>query len=219
MNKNVRTLKFTLLLLTMLIVSSCSNKDEDVDPLCCMNPLYQHLLWISFQDESGNDLLEGSEFVWSSDYGMRDTSKPEYYTLDVVYEDGIPNPWKPEPKPYVIYDINYPRLYWGKGWLSPPEPLANPYYNYLWFETSSYKFTGFAEALLYGQSIEYCDFAEKIIFRLTCLYLFNDNEAHDIVTWWEIPSGRPDLTICYRIEFEGKEFPVKESIATIILDR
>ena len=230
----MKTLKFTILLLCMLIINSCTKKNEDESTqkiipevtkqesneeskenpehiIVDIYPFYQHSLYLNFQDASGNDLLEGSEFIWDSEFGMRDPVKPEFYTLDIIFEDGIPNPWKPEPKPYVIYDVNYPRLYLAKT-ITPLESLEKS----LWFETQSYKFTGFAEALLYGWDIEYCDFAEKIIFRLTCPYIFGDNEAHDIVTWWELHEY---YTECYRVEYGGKEFPVEESVATIILDR
>ena len=71
---------------------------------------------------------------------------------------------------------------------------------------------------MYGQKTVDCDFAEKIILRLTCPSLFSDNEAHDIVTWWQLKKGFSNPT-CYRIEYGGKEFPVDERVATIILDR
>ena len=189
----MKILKFTVLFLTMFIINSCNSKKDDI---CCSPGSYQHLLWISFQDESGNDLLEGTEFVWSSNYGMIDTSKPELYTLDIIYKDGIPNMWN------LSYD--YPRLYLAKGWLSPPESSANPNYNYLWFET-------------FSSRIVPKNFAEKVVFRLICFPLFGDNEAHDIVTWWK-PIGTINPN-CYRVEYGGKEFPVEEQhVAAIVLD-
>ena len=225
----MKTLKFTVLILTMLIVNSCDkDKDESTQsfPIGTSYPFFQHMIFISFQNVSGNDLLKNTEFVWSINLGMRDTVKPEFYTLDILFEDGIPNPWKPEPKPYVIYDVNYPRLYLAEGWLSSSD-IAISDYKYLWFNTSSYKFTGLPEALLYGWETKECDFAEKIIFRFTCSYLFGDNEAHDIGTWWKpykYKDGKSSIyAVCYRIEFGGKEITVdvfeNAAVATIVLDR
>jgi len=227
----MKTLKLTVLLLaTVLIMNGCSNKENLI---CCLNPFYQHLIWLSFQDASGNDLVKGIGFdTWNSEIGGLVTGKEgdgggpvkrEFYTLEYVYEDGIPNPWKPEPKPWVIYDVRYPEIALHE--IMPSEFNANPNYNYLWFETSSYKFTGGPEALLYGHKIEDCDFAEKIIFRLTCPYLFGNDEAHDIITWWELKKGIRN-PLCYRIEFDGKKITeivyAKDSsfsLATIVLDR
>ena len=188
----MKTLKISVLLLTTLIINSCTDKGDCIG---CNAPHYQHLLWLSFQDESGNDLLEGSEFVWSSNYGMADTGKPEFYALDIFHEDRI-----------IVPGDYYSRLYLAKGWLSPPKDYATPDYNYLWFDTYSSRIVD-----------EY--FAKKVTLRLACPYLFGDNETHDIVTWWEPIIGTTRAT-CYRIEYGGKEFPVsEESIATIILDR
>ena len=236
----MKTLKFAVLLLAMLAVCSCGDKD-DTNNTCCDNSLYQHSIWISFQDASGNDLTEGigcnlngkvdeNGEVSVLDYETRKLVKvkiddlggwvkPELYTLEYVYEEGIPNPWKPEPKPYVTYHEHYPDLYLYKG-LDLPKKFRD--YNYLWFDTGSYRYTGFPEALLYGWSIEEAPFAEKIIFRLTCPYLFGDDAEHDIVTWWEPLFG--NNTICSRVEYDGKECLLEggeESypIATIILDR
>lgn len=225
-------LKFTVLFLTMLIINSCGKdeiKNTDEIPITeestkseeqegggmiigGIYPFYQHLLFINFQDVSGNDLVEGSEFIWNSEYGMRDVVKPEFYTLDIIFEAGIPNPWKPEPNPNIIYDERYPRIYLTKK-IMPFESLEKS----LWFETQSVKIAGVPEALLYGTETKKAAFAEKIIFRLTCRYLFGDNEAHDIITWWELKEG--GYPVCYRLEFEDNEFQVDEQVTTIILDR
>ena len=239
----MKILKFMVFILTMLIINSCGKgKDENIDeeiPTATEEtdsigydrgmpyPFYKHLLFINFQDASGNDLVKGSEFIWNSELGMRDTVKPKFYTLDIIFEDGIPNPWKPEPAPMVdvgngtqvplyILDVQYPRLYLAKT-ITPLKSVEKA----LWFETSSYRDISVPEALLYEESL----LAEKIIFRLTCPYIFNDNKAHDIVTWWKLDTDENGELIslyakCYCVEYGGKEFPVsEESIATIILDR
>ena len=202
----MKTLKFTVLILTMLTVNGC-DKDPKNEPIIDgINSYYDHLLSLSFQDVSGNDLLEGLEIVKLYDLGG--TVKPELYTLDIIFEDGIPNPWQQANTTYAIYNKRYPELTLNTG-----------NYNSLIFTTQSYKYTGLPEALLYGSSIEKAEFAEKITFRVTCSYLFGNNETHDIVTWWKQPESG-FLSIPYRVEFEGKEFPIENNVvATIILNR
>ena len=248
----MKTLKFTFLLLFMLMINSCTNKDEGTPQLMKnwgVNPFYQHMVWLSFQDAFGNDLLEGLGFDIREDSGQREfvtgtgerltwddgetfiynpvtkefsivkleclggAVKPEFYTLDIVFEYGILNPWKPVNTFYVTYD-SYPKITLSSiGEWSSFKAISD--YFYLMFEASSYKYADFVEALLYGQSTKDCEFAEKITFRLTCPYIFGDNEAHDIVTWWELHEY---YTTCYRIEYGGKELSVEEGVATIILD-
>ncbi|MDR2911408.1 MAG: hypothetical protein LBV47_08645 [Bacteroidales bacterium] len=175
-------------------------------------PGYTHSLWLGFQNISGNDLLEGAELIWSDEMSSAYNSK--FYTLDVVYEDGIPDPYKNnDPR----YDKMYPGLFLWEG-QSPPWQLGsrlnlNPNYNYLQFNVFSNR--------------NY--FAQKIIFRLTCPYLFGDDEAHDIVTWWKNYTYRNKYninTFCYRMEYEGNEVPVYGNdmsegfrVANIILNR
>jgi hypothetical protein len=75
--------------------------------------------------------------------------------------------------------------------------------------------------LIFGDAINIISkFNKKLIFRLTCPDLFGDNEAHDITSWWKLVNYNDP--VCYRLEFDGKEFAVKgqrEYTATIILDR
>ena len=174
-----------VLIFAMLTLNGCG-KDKGSERVIPPR-YYNHYLWLSFQDTLGNDLVKGIEFVWS-DSVMSDIIKPELYTLDIVFEDGITNPLRHSP------------LCLANGRLLLPS-IANLDSQYLWLGIASFrKF----------------DFAEKITLRLTCPYLFDDNEAYDIVTWWELHDY---YTTCFRVEVDGREFPVKEDIATIILDR
>jgi len=229
--KQMKTLKFTVLVLTILIMNSCNDKSKikEVEnlqttteqennkgqetPIVGLYPFYQHALWLGFKDAAGNDLIEKTvfELIDSETGKVIDFSlskfhgtKPELYTLDVIFEAGIPNEWKPAPNPFAIYDVRYPRFFFSKEW--QPEQLHHTENNYLWFSTHSYRNS---------------KFAEKIILRLTCPSLFGDNEAHDIVTWWELLplDSEPYYTMCSRVEYGCKEFPVSEQqITTIILD-
>ena len=201
-----------VLLLTMLIINSCGkdeNKEDTINPLCrdCCHPYYGHVLWLGFQDVSGNDLLKGSEFELLYNYnGIFDTVKPEFYTLEIIYDKGIINPWV-EPGHYKngTDDIIYPKLYIANESFVSLGFLNNGR-EYLQFFTESTRLAG--------------NFPKKIIFRLKCPYLFGDNKVHDIVTWWKFIDTYC-APLCYRIEYGGKKFPVEiidnAIVATIVL--
>ena len=54
----MKTLKFTTIFLTVLALNSCGDKDEVInDGLELPYNKFIYMLWFSFQDESGNDLL------------------------------------------------------------------------------------------------------------------------------------------------------------------
>ena len=204
----MKTLKL-IILLTILTITGCT---KDNEKRAEDYPFYQHALWFGFQDTSGNDLVE--EYVFE----LRDsetgevinftrkkfhTTEPEYYTLEYVNADGTIR--KPLTHPTAILDVHYPRFALATGMIAAP---VNDEYNYLW---------------LNAHSLRSHDFVKKITLRFTCLSIFGDDKAHDIVTWWKwVPAETdPDYyyPVCSHVEVDGKKFPVKESIATIILDR
>ena len=213
----MKTLKLICLLLTMLIINSCKN-DDDTLPLVIGEDggyglnFYIHTLYLSFQDASGNDLVKGI-----STEPKKITVEPELYTLEIDFEDGIPNPWK-----YVT------KMSLFGGWAIERNLhiAVNENYDYLRFTTG-----GSPTYAAYGDDkdkrVDKIPFSEKITFTLKCPYLFDDNVAYEIVTWWK-PSKRVQLggTICYCIEFEGKEFIEiitdeyeTSSVATIVLSK
>jgi hypothetical protein len=51
---------------------------------------------------------------------------------------------------------------------------------------------------------------KPVIFthKLTCSYVFGDNKEHTIVTYWQLHDIKANVKTCYRIEVDGKEFPV-----------
>ena len=67
-------------------------------------------------------------------------------------------------------------------------------------------------------------FINKVVYRLRCFYIFGDNNLHEIITYWKSEKEMINH-ICYRIEFEGKEYTqinydeYKFSVATIVLER
>lgn len=78
----MKALKFVVLILTILIINSCKDKDEvEEESIYCCTPYYQHMLLLSFQDELGNDLLDVSELVLNKE--VSGETKPELYIYNL----------------------------------------------------------------------------------------------------------------------------------------
>ena len=193
----MKTVKIIVLLLSILTINSCSNKEEIYDENTHVGEdggypnYYYHKLILSFQDGLGSDLLK--ELYNAMDCVYYAQVKPELYTLEIDFEDGIPNP-------YELYDASM--TIW-KGERDNFFLELNDDYCYLrfLFIGSRTYYRGMPE------EIEKMPFSEKNTLTMCCPYLFGDNAAHEIVTWWK-PNDKKALseTICYRIEFGGKEF-------------
>jgi len=234
----MKTLKLIAWLLIMLIVNSCTNNyeidienEEDIIPVDGGAPnYYVHKLVLGFQDDSGNDLLKELYNAMQCDDNYAGKVKPELYTLEIDFEDGIFNMFKPEPAPLIngvpayILDIHYPEMSIWKGKYDIIFPELNDDYCYLRFNFpgSRTDHNGVPEGK------EKMPFSEKITFTLNCHYLFGNNATHEIVTWWKPNEERAlsNETICYRIEFGGREFTeinhsseTSYSMATVVLDR
>jgi len=189
----MKTLKFTVLLLYMLIINSCTNKGETEQKVEEVKAKWEELdeeeqkvrsilmgkisiggeisclhdIFLSFQNVSGNDLVKGMNF---SGY-MTDPGgfvKDELYTLE-----------------YVLPHFQSDRMSLLKGKsFSKIFPELNGNYDYLYFAINN------------GD--------EKITIKLTCTHVFGDDTVHEIVTWWKKTERLGAL--CYRIEFGGKEY-------------
>ena len=228
----MKTLKLTVLLLSsMLIINSCTDAIEKSVPEAKESiketlevleqenlndgdwfPFYQHMLWLSFQDTQGNDLVKGLEYFYSDNEVL-----PGLYNLAFIYPEGIENPWNPKPQSGVIYHERTPKLYLHTTPYVPVYDDSN--YSYLWFYTQSPRHRKDSSGKVVDATC-----AEKIIFRFICPHLFGDNEAHDIITWWKpyvYETGEAGaMTICYRMELNGKEFTVTDGhVATVVLDK
>ena len=190
----MKTLKLTVLILTMLIINSCG-KNKDERNICCAKSVYDCLLWIRFQDTLGNDLVKGIDWTWQPYISLNQeetqaiiNKNKKLYTLEVVY-----------PEVYMLstgYGYYYLDINENNHYLSF-QPQVSPS-RYLGKELPP---------------------ADKIIYKLSCPYIFGDDAVHEIVTYWKPDKSGYQRQLCYLIEFEGKEFPVEESFATIILDR
>ena len=208
----MNALKLTVLLLTVLLLNACSDEDTPSIsvPCCATSPFVSTFLYLSFQDALGNDLIK-KDWIQLEDGVIRGgLVKSELYTLEYIFPEGVDNPWS---TPSNALSVGPPLLSLSDGRVLSIESEANPDCNYLFFLID-------CSPDLYDKS------SGKIIIRLTCPSLFGDNEAHDIITWWELhPLG--GSAICYRVEYGGKEYTEivyyklipYSSIATIILDK
>ena len=222
----MKTLKFVVLILTMLIISSCKDKDEDEIPIpssvylnvTVYNTLggpfcFQELL-LSFQSKSGKDLVKGIKFwgpggTYGANYDIKTGGKTdawgivkkEVYTMERIYED------------IDLDKSNFPiGLRKGKPF-SKNYPELNGNYDYLYFQTDG-RGSGNVISSEYPFYDEGYPFREKATFKLTCPYMFGDNKVHIIDTWWKpgedtyVKNEKIPGTwcpICYRIEVDGKE--------------
>ena len=227
-------MKYTIKLLVMLTVVtsiSCNSYDTDPDPKSLIsgppNTYIIHRLLLSFQDTSGNDLVENIscdllQFI-REDGASSVNLRPTLYSLEYVYENINQDPWK-QKIPAVIYDPIYPKISLHNGkWLNEEYPEVNSDYYYLDFYGSS--LNSYYHYVWRDRNIK-VPFAKKIIIKLKYPDLFGDDAIREIVTFWK-PCGSSPVTYatCYRIEFNGKVFSVTQtkydvfSVATIVLDR
>ena len=208
----MKKLKFIGLLLSLLIINSCSKKHEVENEIIVTGeeggtPLYYgHNLFLRFHDATGNDLVKGIGIdktlpnVTIGGVAAGSNVNSDLYTL---YFEGIPNKVIPT---YPMYFLSGEAFEWMY-----PNIAINGNYDYLRFRFISQYFE---------------PFTEKIIFKLKCNYIFGDDATHEIITWWKPSAKTNGGTFCYRIEFEGKEFTEFSydkfdcnSAATIVLSK
>ena len=215
-------------MLTVVATLSCNSYDTEESSNWTGLPAtsYIHRLFLSFQDASGNDLVESVssnllQFM-KEDGESRYNLKPELYSLEYVYENINQDPWKQKISA-VIYDPIYPKISLHNGkWLNEEYPEVNSDYYYLDFYGRS--LNSFYYYIWQGRNIK-VPFAKKIIIKLKYPDLFGDDAIHEIVTFWKPYTSPPAHAICYRIVFKGKEVTVTQtkydafSVATIVLDR
>ena len=208
------------LALAMFVLYGCISKaeDESLDEInggC--EPFYYYYLFLNFQDASGKDLIEEIEYIgWDSEIGAEADNtggsgaiKSDLYTLEPIYPEVYMDPvWTHHaaasnsviPGPYD-YALGF-----GK---------KDSYY-YLFF----YPQASNVHVLNYDKELPPAD---KIIYKLSCSYIFGNDEEHEIVTYWK-QGEQEKHQICYLIEFEGKKFIPEISnegfqVATLVLDR
>jgi len=216
----MKLLKLTGYLLLLIIISSGSGCDEETryGPRA---DIYN--LSLSFLDTSGNDLVKGLEYGWR---GLSDgTEQSDWYwwpaDTTIAVNGGIVSP--------KLYTLRIKTSTVSVKFLHPlPTSLGGtPKMNLLTdIATQGYYWLNFGaySEMKHG-------FPDSIVFALACPYVFGDDKVHEIATWWRRgPCGYNRDAICYRIEVDGKEFPVEKldtgsnpltvtNFATIILDR
>jgi hypothetical protein len=149
--------------------------------------LYKYQLALSFQDASGNDLVKGIELK-EDPGGFSSTVRSDLYVLDVILYEQCEN-WDNRiynvpARPGMTPDVQRPYMQAREG---------NDGYYYL--------------ANRFGYTADGCPAQEILTYKLTCPYLFGDEEIHEFVTYWDVPEEREWHGVyakCYLIEYEGK---------------
>ncbi|MDR0894766.1 MAG: hypothetical protein LBN06_05635 [Prevotellaceae bacterium] len=157
---------------------------------------YRYNLSLSFQDASGNDLVKGIE----SNEALSET------VLDIIVFEPCEN-WDNR-----IYN-------------APARPGVMPDINRPYFIVKRYDGVRSYLENNFSLPMSGCP-AEKILtYKLTCPYVFGDEEVHEFVTHWKFIQRKEEqdnFAECYLIEFEGREIiPIKgydgSSMATVTL--
>ena len=74
----------------------------------------------------------------------------------------------------------------------------------------------------YLEFVSGCWFEDPVVtFMFSCPYIFGDNERRKIISYWK-PGDKAPFLNCYRILFNGKEYPATDfnsfwSTATLVL--
>ena len=181
-----------LLILVMICCSCTSNNDKYI------YPFYHYLLYIGFQDTSGNDLVKGIEFDWE-DFYVEKPEKPEMgylledeYTLEIIYPD-------------LCMDVYYQR-YRNSDALIPDDIGQHPNITVKKFDDRYYLLF---DIVTCKQTMEtkHCPMANMLTFKLSCPYIFGDDTEREIVTFWRKHTYRTSVpNYCYQIELDGKDY-------------
>jgi len=189
----MRALKGIILLsLTSLCIFSCELFYSPHDP-------QPYVLFLSFQDEAGHDLVKGIEFDnWYKETMPVGPVKSNLYTIKLE----SPNPCNTGKAELILYSPS-------SGWFDPYTD-----YNYLEIYPT-------VSSITYKKG---CKYDTRITILLKCPFIFGDDKEHEIVTHWFVKDTRSSTRIkCLRIELDGKEnthikdIPSSGSLATLIL--
>jgi len=182
--------------LTILCIFSCELFYSPHDP-------QPYVLFLSFQDDAGHDLVKGIEFDnwWNETTPYKaGPVKSSLYTIKLE----SPNPCNTGKAELILYTPY-------SGWFDPSTE-----YNYLEIYPS-------VSSITYKKG---CKYDTRITIRLKCPFIFGDDMEHEIVTYWIVNDKRSSTRIkCSRIELDGmdnthiKGIAGSGSLATIILPR
>ena len=241
----MKTLKLTVLILTMLIINSCTSKEEspteepqevedeiEIPPNVSLGitafypygiPFSLQQLLLSFQDKSGNDLVKGIGF-WSN-YWLAFNPVDSTRLVYTGTEGGETDAWGVVNSELYTLEYAFNGIPYDKNiladydWEKPPLGFrrGKPFSKKYPELNGNYDYLFFNTVSRTG----------KITFKLSCPYLFGDDAVHDIDTWWKYEEDI-EFPICYRIEFGGKEIteityiydpPYKDEFGAIWVNR
>ena len=188
-----------------MFCTSCDNLDGDVDKVNYDHWAFDHRVFFSFQDSSGNDLVKGLEYDWwrsdlYPDEPEQVVVNSDLYTLDISFSDPYMDPGY---YPYCPKFIDGLALGIRYEVMHMPEMIIR--------KVDGYQYISFA-AVRSG-NYDGIDIPREIIFKLTCPHIFGDDNPREIITTWidtrhTIYSGE---LFCEYVEFDGKKYITDKS--------
>ena len=168
------------------------------------NPYLQYVFGLGIMDASGNDLVKGIEFelengvVPDEEQPYQGVIKPDLYTYEIIYPD-------------LCMDTYYQHYHMTEG---IPGDIGQPEIILYTWDGRFYLLFDLQTGTTHG-----CPPAETLTFKVSCPYIFGNDDVYEIVTYWSQDSKyHPDykdhskewfddrpMTICYRVVFNGKE--------------
>jgi hypothetical protein len=196
----MRPIKIFSLLMLTFVISTCSNEERKDFKKGGIYPNIEHFLLLSFQDTSGNNLVEGIGVV-NSECSPDSTwcnVQPDLYSLEVIY-------------PESAFDIF--KYHLENNYFYPSSGCKLSCLNDI-FPTLTVFNTRNSKNILEGDNLAIYvlsfrpDNVEMLTYMLSCPYIFGDDKVHEIVSYWRTPedSMNDRCRACYRVVIDGKEF-------------
>ncbi|MDR0765412.1 MAG: hypothetical protein LBF09_00535 [Odoribacteraceae bacterium] len=176
-----------------IIISGCNRDNPEEIPLVGLSFRFYEL-HLSFQDESGTDKVKGISYTNAF----------------------LPPDFDIEKKEGTIAGVDAGEYTCGQAIVPdrhPPFLGPNPFNRHVLLSRfNGYQCLGIQEMTFSKYPVE-----DKVIHELACPHVFGDDAKHTIVSYWKsrkdkLPpideDGVSTTNYCYRVEVDGKEFPV-----------
>lgn len=201
----MKTLHYSFLLATIVVLISGCGKEIEPSSEGSISPVDDYILFISFKDASGNDLVAPlGEEKWNNPGDISYWSgeiNPDKYNLNIVSSSpsvptSNPNYIPANTRPYFLmdkFDENYKYKEEGDG---------------IWYLSNETHWNG-------RSGIQ-----EYLTYKITCPTIFGDSSIHELVTWWDkdplVAEHTKDRKTgalypeCKKATFDGKDYSVKQ---------
>ena len=216
--KTIKVIALLTIIAAMLCNCAKISNENDISKGPGYPLSYEYILYIGFQDVSGNDLVKGIRYieqnsekgVTTDDKGSAGEVEPDLYMLKIFYPEAYMDP------------------VWGHYHSGASMP--NPTFGYkllyrIGVDDNTYLLFSPYSSVNYYKELPPAD---KITYKFYCPYVFGNNDVHEIVAYWKEGNKHTNSRLCYRIELDGKELDATKityeehnqvSKITIILDR